>query len=1234
MSRWIPLHVHSQYSILDSTASIEELVEKAVECEIPSLALTDQGNLFGAIDFYKLCKKRKVKPIIGCELFVSPDSRYDKKRKANTPHGFNLVLLVKNKRGYQNLCKLSSFAHIEGFYYTPRIDKELLFSHAEGLICMVGGMRSIWAHLVFSGRQNEIQNELEKYLEHFKDDFYFEFTRQTMSIQQMEADGMDKESWLYQSAIEEFKREKQLEQVLRECAKKWNVSCVATNDSKYIYRDDWKAHEILLNIQSGEPCEIWERDGYGNAKRRIANPKRKVCYSHELYFKFPQEMEKLFADFPDAIEETCKIEKKCDFEFDFKTKYYPVFIPPGFEAKLSSKTRAKEAEKFLKDLCFSQISVRYHQSALEKIKEKYPDKDPLQVVKDRLTYELDVIISKGLCDYILIVYDFIAWAKKRKIPVGPGRGSGVGSIICYLTEITDLEPLRFNLFFERFINPERISDPDIDVDMCMDRRPEVIEYTIEKYGKEKVAQIITFGTMKAKMAIKDVGRVLSIPLSKINAVAKLIPEDPNITLDKALETDPDLKNQYETDEEIKEVIDLAKKLEGCIRGTGTHAAGLIICADPLLDHIPLCTAKDTEFFVTQFSMKPVEEVGMLKIDFLGLKTLTAIQIAVDEINAKENLKNQPLNWVNLPLDDKRTFNLLNQGKTLGIFQLESAGMRELAKQLYIDKFEDIMAVAALYRPGPMEMIPAFLSRKHGREPIEIDHPLMKNVLSETYGIMVYQEQVLQLANLLAKYTLGEGDMLRRAMGKKDHSEMNRQREKFRKGALENGIDEETAMQIFDKIEKFASYGFNKSHAAAYAYLIYVTAYLKANYPHYWMAALMTTDRDDQSKVTKIIRECRSMEIAILPPDMNESEKFFVATSKGIRFALSAIKGVGEAAIEIILKERKEKGPFQSFPDFINRVNTGKIGKKTIELLIEAGCFDFLNCSRAVLIESSTSLYDKIQKEQKEAAKGVLNLFSLSTTEDLDISLRASQEVAKIDLLKKEKELLGFYLSGHPLDEYLEIFSKLSCIPLHQIVKMDSDTICRTAFVIENIAIKLASKTGKKFAVLNVSDGFANFEIPIWSDLYHEKQDILTENRLIYAILQIESSQGDMKISCRWVADLTLVDEVAIKECDLAFERLRGAKSFRKQKKQSDIEKSKKMLLKMDADKTRLSHILQLKEIFQHFPGNASIRIEFLQNEKPLSEIFIDSKGGVEVSEDLKEKITSLSPTKQCTIEEE
>ncbi len=1234
---WISLHNHSQFSILDSSASVEALAERAVSFGMPSIALTDSGNMFGAVDFYKACKVKKIKPIIGCELNVAPFSRLEKKRIPGLFSGYPIVLLAKNHQGYKNLCKLTSLAYLEGFYYTPRIDKELLKGTVDGLICLSGSYYSSISQQILLDKEEELVAEVEWFYSLFGEDYYFELLRHEMHPDDIRKDEMDQESWLYQRHLDYISGQKKINSKLIELSKRYGIKCVAANDTKYLDRDDWRAHEVLMNIQSGEPCEIWEKDSFGNPKVRVRNPKREVTLTHELYFKSPEQMQSLFADIPEAVHNTSEIAQKCRFEFDLKSKYYPVFVPPALESTTFTKEeRQAAAEAFLRQLCEEGIPQRYTPERLLKVQEKYPEKDPLEVIRERLDYELSVILPKAMGDYLLIVWDFIAWAKRNGIPMGPGRGSGAGSIVLYLIGITDIEPLRFHLFFERFINPERISYPDIDVDICMDRRSEVIDYTLGRYGKDKIAQIITFGTMKAKMAIKDVGRVLSIPLARVNEIAKLVPEDPMMTLDKALEIDPELKNLSTSDPEVQRLIGLAKKLEGSVRNTGIHAAGMIICEDSIIEHIPVCNAKDSDMAVTQFSMKPVEAVGMLKIDFLGLKTLTSIQHAVDAILQRNGKK---IDWVNLPLDDQPTFNLLNQGKTMGIFQLESPGMQDLAKQLHIDKFEEIIAVGALYRPGPMEMIPSFINRKHGREPIEIDHPLMEDILLETYGIMVYQEQVMQIASRLAGYTLGEGDVLRRAMGKKDHYEMSRQREKFRLGALNNGIDEQTSMRIFDKVEKFASYGFNKSHAAAYGYLSYVTAYFKANYPSEWMAALMTSDRDDLSKVTKVIRECQLMGIAILPPDVNESGTTFVPTDRGIRFAMSGIKGVGEGVVEAILEERAKSGPFASLYDFVRRIDTRKVGKKVIENLIEAGCFDYTSWSRSALLTSVDPIFDAAAKEQKDAAKGIMNLFSLIDNHE-ERSFRTPPEIkehaSKQKTLKREYELLGFYLNGHPLDDYRSSLQRLSCVPLKELENLPAGSVSRIAFIIEALSVKISAKSQRKFAILAISDGIDRFELPIWPDLYEEKALLLLENQLLYAVVQLERQDGELKLQCRWLDDLTKVDEAMICVCDEAFDRAKNqARMSQLREKRSEpklkngqAEKPKeskrqgplKLTIKLNIDQLRMSHILSLKKAFRSYPGKTPIHLLFMAKTETIRSVHVDASWGVEHRTELEEKI--------------
>ncbi|MGR3973702.1 MAG: DNA polymerase III subunit alpha [Candidatus Rhabdochlamydia sp.] len=1214
---FIPLHVHSQYSILNSTASVEDLVAKAQEQGLKAIALTDEGNLYGAVEFYKACKGAGIKPLIGCELQMAQGDRKDKKRIPGTPSGFPILLLAKNTTGYHNLCKLSSLAHIEGFYYTPRIDKDLLETYKEGLICLSGPLEGRIPFCILQGKEKELEEEINWFQTHFGSDFYFQLERHVMQDQDITADGMEKEGWLTQNYHDFIRNQEVVIQKLISLGNHYNIKCVATQGVHYLERQDWKAHEILMNIQSGEPCEIWERDSQGNPRERVLNPKRKVLFSHEFYFKSPLQMNAIFKDIPTSLDTSYEIADKIDLTLDFKTKFYPVFTPPIPISK----------DDYLKKLCQEGIAKRYTEQRMGYVAKKYPGQDVLEVIQKRLDYELDIIISKEMSDYILIVHDFIDWAKKNGIPMGPGRGSGAGSIILFLIGITDIEPLRFNLFFERFINPERLSYPDIDVDICMERRDEVIQYTVEKYGHDKVAQIITFGTMKAKMAIKDVGRMLSTPLAKVNAIAKLVPEDLGITLSKALESF-DLKTAYETDAEVREILDIAKRLEGCVRNTGIHAAGLIICGDPIMERIPVIPSKDSDILVTQFSMKPVESVGMLKVDFLGLKTLTSIQKTVDAIALRHG---ETIDWIDLDLEDALTFELMNQGRLNGIFQMESTGMQELSKQLHIDKFEEVIAVVALYRPGPMEMIPSFIQRKHGKEEIEIDHPLMQAVLVETYGIMVYQEQVMQIASLLANYSLGEGDVLRRAMGKKDKEEMARQRDKFQQGAHNKGIDKELALHIFDKIEKFASYGFNKSHAAAYGYLAYVTAYLKANYPGEWMAALLTCDKDDVTKVSKLIHECQSMDLPILPPDVNESGHEFVATSKGIRFAMSGIKGIGEGVVEAIIAERKTAGAYTSLSDFCHRIDTKKVGKKNIEILIEAGCFDFTADSRQAMVHIADPLYTAAMKKQKEIAKGWMDLFETASQDVLTPQMPAivETESSKAHLLRREKELLGFYVTGHPLDVYRKKIERLSCVPFFDIEKLSPDTLCRVVFIVDSVQIRISAKTQKKFAILQISDGHLRFELPVWPDLFDQKGHLLLENQLLYAILQVEKKEDELKLQCKWFEELAQVNDQVVEECDQLFDKLRSQPRHfppREKKQGKPVEKQEiisTFVLKLKIHDVKLSQLLTLKKLFQKFAGKNRLIVEFIEGSKSYGKIHIDPKWGILPDQLFEKEIKSI-----------
>lgn len=1212
---WLPLTVHSQFSILQSTINIKALLAKAKEMDYSAVGLTDSGNLYGSVDFYKLAIKEGIQPIIGSKMYLSHGDHREKSRTPGYPNSSSLFLLAKNAQGYRNLCKLSSIAFLEGFYYVPRIDKELLFEYSEGLICLAGGLGSYLSF--YALEQNEhLEDYIDLFSRAFGQDFYLQLENYEMSEDCLTEDGLTQETWLLQRYQNEQETRKCLRKFWAEIGNNKGIGVIASHESCYLSRSDWRAHEVLMNVQSGETLEIWQFDEHGQPSFKQKNPKRDVLASHEHYFKSREEVQRAFQGQESSCFDLCReIAQKCDFHFDFKSKHYPCFVLPSEYDSSSSQSHEEKIGQYLSEKTRQLVSHRYDKPSLKAIAEVYPNQDPMDVLTQRLEDELNIIVSKGLADYLLIVADFIQWAKSQNIPVGPGRGSGAGSIICYLLGITDIEPLRFHLFFERFINPERESYPDIDVDICMDRRSEVIDYMLRKYGRDNVAQIITFGTMKAKMSIKDVGRVLNIPLSKVNEIAKLFPDDLNITLQKVIE-DPDLARLYESDEQTRELFDMAKVLEGCIRNTGIHAAGLIICAQPLVQHIPLCVSKDAAMPVTQYSMKPAESVGMLKIDFLGLKTLTSIQTCVDALHKDHGVK---IDWMNLPLDDEKTFALLNKGKTLGVFQMESAGMQDLARQLHLDRFEEIIAVVSLYRPGPMDMIPSFIARKHGREKIEYDHPWLKDILSETYGIMVYQEQVMQIASRLAGFTLAQGDVLRRAMGKKDAEEMGRQRLRFLEGAQEKGISSEVATTIFDKMEKFASYGFNKSHAAAYGYIAYVTAYLKAHYPAEWMAALMTCDRDDISKVSKFIAEARSMGIEILPPDINESGINFTAAKKGIRFALSAIKGVGQAVVEELVDERRKNGLYSSLYDFIHRSNLKKISRKVAECLIDAGGFDFTQWSRDHLLAIVDPVFQRVAKAKDEESRGFMNLFSLSghdEAQEFSSPPELTQVRDQAQLYLREKELLGFYLTGNPLQSYQEQISRLHCVPLNVLQTLDRSAALRVAFIIDEVVIKVSQRTQKKFAVLKVSDGQERYELPIWSDIYEKFGARLKENAIFLAVILAENKMG-LRLSCRWLLPIEEFSPTSSTECDEAYDKTKEflaralnrpeKKNHQGKNKQADMKQLKQLTI--DTRTLRLSQVLYFSELIKQNPGMDKIKLKFTRG--PQGEHYIHLRTPVE-----------------------
>lgn len=1241
---WVPLHLHSQYSITNSVLSVAGLVQGAKSDGMRALALTDQGNLFGAVEFYKEASSQGLQPIIGLELFIALGSRTEKVRSSSHQVGFPVILLAKSQQGYQNLARLSSLAHLEGFYYVPRVDKELLAQFSTDLVCLSGPLKSSVADCILRGDEQGLCDELEWFRSVFGEDYYLEISRHVIQDHAALASSLQEEEWLYEKCVQYEKDQAIVGARLKELSQSLGIGRVATNDARYLQKEDWLAHEALMNIGAGEVLQIWDVDSQGKKQRLRKNPKRKLVFTRELYFVSQGEMAERFSDDPEAIATSLNIAEKCHFVFDFDRKFYPLFVPPNLEGKsFSEEARKAEAAQFLRDLCQQGISNRYTPAALREVAKKYPKEDPLQVVQNRLEYELDLILSKELGDYLLIVYELIHWAQKNDIMIGPGRGSGAGSIICYLIGITSVDPLRFHLFFERFINPERMSYPDIDIDVCMEKRGRLIQHVVGKYGKEKVAQIATFGRMKARMVIKDVGRVLNVPLAKVNEIVKMVPEDLNMTLEKALEVDEDLRRAYQEDLEVTTVIDLARKLEGGVRNVGVHGAGVIVCADALLNHVPLCQSKDTEFAVTQYSVKSIESVGMLKIDLLGLKTLTSIQHAIENIKENEGVAIQ---WDQLPLDDEATYSLLRQGRTLGVFQLESEGMKDLIKQVKIHKFEEIIAVCALYRPGPMEMIPSFIRRKFGLEEWDLGYPEITEILEETYGIMVYQEQVMQIAQKLAGFSLGQGDILRRAMGKKDQKQMESQRALFAKGCVQNGCTEEDAMHIFNKIEKFAAYGFNKSHATAYGYVSYVTAYLKANYPAYWMGSLMTSDHGDLAKVAKIIWESWEMGLEVLPPDLNESSVTFVPVGGKIRYALSAIRGLGDAMCENIIQERKRGGSFVGVQNFISRMLSrshngepggGRIGKKTVEVLILSGAFNFVGWSKSALLEELELHFDLLQKESIRRARGEGCLFDLLPTEAPKAPPQTQEGMGftEEDFLHKEKEMLGFYLTGHPLKFYDSLQKQLDCHSFIELLTPQEAVVLRIACVLEKIKIKISAKGGKKFAIITISDGVHVCELPVWHDVYEKSKEFLQENALLYLVV---SCSGDhLRTNCHWVQPLAqMVDPVLVTEGDEIFDQVRanvlhGEKREQPKKRVMREEDPEEVFVHVNMNGIDLNMILHIKQVLQQAPGAQKVRLFFMQGKECYATLIIPSNWGISFNGELQQALQAVPCVEGCFI---
>ena len=1117
--KFVHLHIHSEFSLLDGANRIKDLPVRAKELGMDSIAITDHGVMFGVIDFYKACKKEGVKPIIGCEVYVAPRTRFDKEPGIDN-HYYHLILLAKNNQGYKNLSKLVSLGFVDGYYYKPRIDHDILKQYSEGLICLSACLAGEVNQALLNGQTEKAEQVALWHKKVFGEDYYIEIQNNGIKEQVL------------------------VNQKLVQLARKLDIPLVATNDAHYLKREDAYNHEVLLCIQTG---------------KRMSDEDRMKFDTDELYIKSPEEMSEYFSAFPDAIENTVKIAEKCNVEFEFGHTILPNYdVPEGYPTHYD----------FLKELCDKGLEKRYGQNLSEEIQK-------------RAEYELGIIKKMGYVDYYLIVWDFIHYAKTHEIPVGPGRGSGAGSILAYAIEITDIDPIKYGLLFERFLNPERISMPDFDVDFSDEKRQEVIDYVSEKYGHDHVSQIITFGTMAAKMVIRDVARVLDYPYSEADQLAKMIPNEIHITIAKALEQNKELKDRYETDEQVRKILDIAMALEGMPRQASTHACGVVITKDPVDTYVPLYVREGQ--INTQFIMTTLEELGLLKMDFLGLRNLTVIQNTIDMVKQNHGIDVE----FDKDMNDPKVYKLWQDGNTSGIFQFESQGMTNFMKELKPDCLEDLIAGVSLYRPGPMDQIPRYIRGKQNPGHNEYTHPSLEPILNVTYGCMVYQEQVMQIVRDLAGYSLGRADLVRRAMGKKKLDVMAKEREVFIHGQVDeegnivvpgcvrNGIDEQSANKIFDEMAEFAKYAFNKSHAACYAVVSYRTAYLKAYYPAEFMAATLNSYLGNLDRVPQYIDECKRLGIEILKPDINKSyEKFTVeiieddlnaetqekeekselnnekkknARVGKIRFGLGSIKNVGAVPVENIVKEREENGEYKSFTDFCERIAETQVNKRCIESLIKAGVFDEFEQTRATLLASFEAIMDTIQSGKKKGFEGQVSMFDIGTEQEKEerekqkYKFEEYDELPEKELLSMEKEMLGIYISGHPLEKLKEQImhstniNSLQLREIGEIISESEDKISNIQPLTSNLQPQLKNKfvdgqrvkyagiitsIKKKYTKNNKIMAFITIE-----DLYGTAEVIAFENTVINAgksLIEENIVIVDGRLSIREDADATII----------------------------------------------------------------------------------------------------------------
>ena len=1078
------LHVHTEYSLLDGSNKINEYVSRVKELGMKSAAITDHGVMFGCIDFYKAAKAAGIKPILGCEVYVAPGSRFDKEKGKEEDRYYHLVLLAETQEGYQNLIKIVSYGFVDGFYYKPRVDMELLEQYHEGIIALSACLAGEVARNLARGFYEEGKEAALRYEKIFgKGNFFLE---------------------LQDHGIPE---QRQVNHELIRMSRETGIELVATNDVHYTYSSDAEAHDILLCVQTGKSLKDENRMRYEGG---------------QYYVKSEEEMRRLFPYAPEAIENTGKIAERCNVEIEFGVTKLPKFdVPDGYTAW-----------EYLNKLCFEGLDKRYT--------------DNKEELKKRLNYELGVIKDMGYVDYFLIVWDFIRYAREHGIMVGPGRGSAAGSLVSYTLGITKLDPIKYDLLFERFLNPERVSMPDIDVDFCFERRQEVIDYVVEKYGKDQVVQIVTFGTMAARGVIKDVGRVMDVPYVQCDTIAKMIPQELNITIDKAMQANPELKKIYETDETVRKLIDMSRRLEGLPRHTSMHAAGVVISQKPVMEYVPLSRGSDGSL-VTQFTMTTLEELGLLKMDFLGLRTLTVIQNAEKLVRRDKGIE---LDMDKIDYEDKKVYGMLGAGKTEGVFQLESTGMKNFMKELKPGNLEDIIAGLSLYRPGPMDFIPQYIKGKNNPDEIHYDCPELEPILKATYGCIVYQEQVMQIVRSLGGYTLGRSDLVRRAMSKKKASVMEKERQNFVygneeegvPGCIHRGLSEKTANTMYDDMIDFAKYAFNKSHAAAYAVVSYQTAFLKYYYPVEYMAALMTSVIHNPSKVAEYILSSRKMQIEILPPDINFGESEFSADHGAIRYGLSAIKSLGAPMIRAIVEERNENGKYQSLRDFIERMSGRELNKRAIENLIKAGALDQVSGNRRQKLMVYAEIVDAVNQEKKNAMTGQMSLFDLISDEEkeaYEIQMPKVEEYSKEELLSFEKEVLGVYISGHPLEEYEErwrknITARTVDFQIDEELgtsKAGDGEIAVIGGIITNKTVKY-TRNNKVMAFLTIEDLVGTVEVVVFPNDYEKNVQKMEEDSKVFIRGKV---QGDADKASKLICEKIYSFDDVPKELWVQFE---------------------------------------------------------------------------------------------------